>query len=364
MNASGITRLLGSFLVIAVMAVLWAPQQASAASSTCRSLERQLSAASRGGGSSKYAAAARKQKRELSRALQRQRAAGCNGIKNLFGGKQCRQLSSIVRRMRSNLANLQAKAGAGNSRASRARILAALEANGCRGKAKLRQARAEPRKNKRKLATGLSQNDRNVRRIVNGATPAYSGNTYRTLCVRTCDGYYFPVSFSTTKSNFTRDQAACEQMCPGTEAKLYYHQVQTEESEDMVSASDDRPYAALSTAFLYRTRGAAGAGSCTCQASARNISVVAGGTNADAVAAPAPVIPVNTWRLDPLTDPETYANLRAGFDRSMQERMLRGASSGTLTAADSRAVRVVGPAFLPDPEGAINLRAPAPSVLQ
>ena len=33
--------------------------------------------------------------------------------------------------------------------------------------------------------------------------------TYRTLCVRLCDGYYFPVSFSTLPNHFQRDCGAC-----------------------------------------------------------------------------------------------------------------------------------------------------------
>ena len=369
MNANGIARLLGILFLVPLLVAVSVPQAAEAASSTCRSLERQLSAASRSGKSSKYASAIRKQQSELARATRRQNAAGCNGIRNLFGGAECRQLSTVIRRMRANLANLQAKAGQGNSGASRARILAALEANGCRGTSALRTVRAEPSKPKRKLATGLREQDGRVRRTISGGDriTTYSGDTYRTLCVRTCDGFYFPVSFSTTKENFARDQAACDQMCPAAEAKLYYHRVQTEESEDMVSVDGDRPYAALSTAFLYRTRGASGAESCSCQSGPRNFSVIAGVTAGDPEAQEAerePVIPVNTWRLDPLTDPETYANLRGGFDREMQERMLQGAPSGEIAAAESRSVRVVGPAFLPDPEGAIDLRAPVPSVLQ
>ena len=33
--------------------------------------------------------------------------------------------------------------------------------------------------------------------------------TYRTVCVRMCDGYYFPVSFSTLPSHFPQDADAC-----------------------------------------------------------------------------------------------------------------------------------------------------------
>src|SRR5688572_4629876 len=34
--------------------------------------------------------------------------------------------------------------------------------------------------------------------------------TYRTWCVRSCDGYYFPVSFSTTREHLSTDQVTCE----------------------------------------------------------------------------------------------------------------------------------------------------------
>ena len=37
-----------------------------------------------------------------------------------------------------------------------------------------------------------------------------------TLCVRTCDGYYFPISFSTTQDRSPEDERTCQAMCPGT----------------------------------------------------------------------------------------------------------------------------------------------------
>jgi hypothetical protein len=46
--------------------------------------------------------------------------------------------------------------------------------------------------------------------------------TYRTLCVRTCDGYYFPISFSTLPENFDRDAEACQSKCAAP-VELYYH---------------------------------------------------------------------------------------------------------------------------------------------
>ena len=43
------------------------------------------------------------------------------------------------------------------------------------------------------------------------------GNTFRTVCVRSCDGYYFPISFSTTQDHFRDDEATCQRMCPAAE---------------------------------------------------------------------------------------------------------------------------------------------------
>ena len=79
--------------------------------------------------------------------------------------------------------------------------------------------------------------------------PAYGGN-FKTVCVRTCDGYYWPVSSSVTSARFETDAKRCDQGCLG-EAKLYY---QHKDSEDPATLTglDGTPYTALKTAFLYR----------------------------------------------------------------------------------------------------------------
>jgi hypothetical protein len=75
--------------------------------------------------------------------------------------------------------------------------------------------------------------------------------TYRTLCVRLCDGYYFPVSFSTLPNHFERDAQVCQSQCAAP-AELYYHQNPGEAVEQMVSFGGQQPYTALRTAFRYR----------------------------------------------------------------------------------------------------------------
>lgn len=83
-----------------------------------------------------------------------------------------------------------------------------------------------------------------------GAAGQTAGGTYRTMCVRLCDGYYWPVSFATVKDRFGHDAGMCARSCDGSVA-LYYYPNPGGELEDMVSL-DGQPYKGLRTAFLYR----------------------------------------------------------------------------------------------------------------
>lgn len=81
-----------------------------------------------------------------------------------------------------------------------------------------------------------------------------SGNfngTYRTMCVRQCDGYYFPISFSTTEAMFGRDADICSQRCSSGDAELFVHENPGGTPENMTSL-DGRAYSDLPNAFQYR----------------------------------------------------------------------------------------------------------------
>lgn len=75
--------------------------------------------------------------------------------------------------------------------------------------------------------------------------------TYRTLCVRLCDGYYFPISFSTLPNHFQRDADLCQSKCAAP-VELYYHQNPGSGVDQMVAIRSNRPYTELETAFTYR----------------------------------------------------------------------------------------------------------------
>jgi hypothetical protein len=85
--------------------------------------------------------------------------------------------------------------------------------------------------------------------------------TYRTLCVRTCDGYYFPVSFATLPNHFPRDAEVCQSKCAAP-TELYYHQNPGGAVEQMVSVSEQKPYTSLRNAFRHRKEYVEG---CSCK---------------------------------------------------------------------------------------------------
>jgi len=85
--------------------------------------------------------------------------------------------------------------------------------------------------------------------------------TYRTLCVRLCDGYYFPISFATLPNHFPRDVDACQSRCAAP-TELYYHQNPGGAVEEMISVADQKPYTSLRNAFRHRKEYVQG---CSCK---------------------------------------------------------------------------------------------------
>ena len=82
-------------------------------------------------------------------------------------------------------------------------------------------------------------------------TPGYGGgaSTFRTWCVRECDGFYFPVSNYATENQFHADEEKCHSLC-ASPAELFYHR-SDQDVEEMVSLSG-RPYVSMPYAFRNR----------------------------------------------------------------------------------------------------------------
>jgi hypothetical protein len=86
------------------------------------------------------------------------------------------------------------------------------------------------------------------------------GRKYRTMCVRLCDGYYFPISNATTHQTFVRDANHCEASC-GAEARLFYMPSGDSDAAEMTDLTG-LSYSALPNAFKYRKTLVSG---CSCK---------------------------------------------------------------------------------------------------
>jgi hypothetical protein len=72
----------------------------------------------------------------------------------------------------------------------------------------------------------------------------------RAYCVRTCDGFFFPMGPATAGSARDAQQASCNAMCPGAETVLY--SVARQGTIEDATNARGQPYTALRTAFRFR----------------------------------------------------------------------------------------------------------------
>jgi len=163
-------------------------------------------------------------------------------------------------------------------------------------------------------------------------------STYRTLCVRTCDGYYFPISFATVQSQFARDEATCQSMCPAGNVQLFTHLNPGEDAASAVSLAGSR-YSAMPNAFAFQNSYNP---SCTCHGAT---AALANFTPVDAadtrvVARRAPV-PIPVAKPDFEQDPETIANVRGRYEPGT----IPPRNDAVANLGGEEGVRLIGPAY-------------------
>lgn len=79
--------------------------------------------------------------------------------------------------------------------------------------------------------------------------PHFSG-TLRTVCVRLCDGFSWPISFSTSRASLGHDRQVCESSCTSP-ARLYVNSSPDGDMQGLVDLNG-RPYSALPTAYFFQ----------------------------------------------------------------------------------------------------------------
>ncbi len=209
----------------------------------------------------RYEDAIVKQRQELDNAMNTARRLGCErrGF-FIFGGsqrpEQCNTLEPQIDRMRANLDRMQQELSqirGGNSDANytrdlqRRQLLISLGQNNCGPQ--YRNVALPPARPRGFLEQLFGSNDESPD-VNPNAMPEGAG--FRTVCVRMCDGAFFPISFATVQSRFAEDEALCKRQCPAAEVSLYTYNNPGQDIQQAVSLSGQL-YSSMPNAFKYRT---------------------------------------------------------------------------------------------------------------
>jgi hypothetical protein len=239
----------------------------------CTRLEGQLAAFDRGSSDParaeqirKYEEAAASQQRELNNQQAQSQRLNCqaNAFFVLFQGgqnPQCGPLNSKISQMRGNLDRINADlerlrgdSGQEQREGQRRAILVALSQNNCGAQYRAAVASAPPQRGGN-LFESLFGPGPGAVLAPNASDSGYSGASgggYRTVCVRTCDGFFYPISFSTNSTRFADDEKTCQKSCPAAEVMLFTHRNPGEDINQAVSTTSGQLYTSLPNAFKYR----------------------------------------------------------------------------------------------------------------
>lgn len=76
----------------------------------------------------------------------------------------------------------------------------------------------------------------------------------RSVCVRLCDGFFFPIGDLPNDGDISGHEALCTGLCPGAPARLYVVPSGSDRIEDAVGVQSRKPYTALPVAFRHAAK--------------------------------------------------------------------------------------------------------------
>ena len=336
-------------------------QQGAPVNPMCPRLEAQLATIDRGGGDPakdeqirRYQDAATKQQGELDRVTSQAKRMGCDssGFFSLFSGQsaQCGPVNTQIQQMRANLEQITTSlerlrtggVGGADRDNQRRSVLTALAQNNC-GPQYANAARGPGN-----FLESLFGNNNNNPVAPPGADLGAQSGTYRTVCVRSCDGAYFPISFATVPGRFPDDERTCKALCPAAEATLYSYRNPGEDMNQAVSING-QAYSSSPNAFRYRQEFNP---SCACKAAGQTWSDALKSIDDKAEAEQQGDIIVTEESAKKMARPPTKgAATKKGAAATTATAPAPEASppavDSTPAAPDNKPIRSVGPTFIP-----------------
>jgi hypothetical protein len=321
----------------------------------CQKLETQLTSLDNGNNDPTRADQIRRaedainrQQFEVDKQVSQARRMGCenSGFFSIFSNPppQCGALNKQIGQLRISLERMQndyeqLNGGTTQRASQRQSLLIALGNNGCG--AQYRSAALAGQQGG--FFDRLFGNNGG---ILSGS-PGPMGGTFRTICVRTCDGFYYPISYATSSDRFRDDEQTCQRMCPASEVSLYTYHNPGEEVQQAVSLNG-RLYTELPSAFAYRK---ALDKACSCRKPGESWSQALKANGNDDTVAPGDVV-VTEQNAKRLSQPRIGAD---GKPIRPDPRAKTAAPTNSAAMVDApgetdapkRDVRTVGPTFLP-----------------
>jgi len=285
-----------------------------------------------------------KQQADLDRAVSQAHKAGCagEGFFALFSAlsPQCGPITSSIQQMRGNLDRMtseeqQLKSGGDAQDGPRRALIGALAQNNCGAQ----YASAAQQSGPANFFDALFGNGT----IVNPTGDGAPSGTFHTVCVRTCDGFYFPISYSTNATRFADDEKSCQRLCPASEVALYSFRNPGEDMDQAVS-NTGQLYTALPNAYRYRKEVTAG---CSCRKAGQSWGEALKNAD-DATTLEQGDIVVTDQTAKTLSQPPKQGSRGAAPAVATQPNTTAAASTPAATTTDpsKRVVRTVGPPFL------------------
>jgi len=200
---------------------------------------------------------------------------------------KCLKMNDRVEDARRQLTQLQQQREAilrgGSNKRRQAELTNALARSGCGG-----QVRTPPRKGRGGLFDWFGGEEQE-QQPEQPQTPIYRSidpnGRYRSVCVRLCDGFFYPIHFSTYGSLLGQDAQQCQSNCAAP-AELYVYRNPGQEIEQAVSLNGSA-YMDLPVALRYRKEFVQG---CSCkQAEYNPTEIESANKRAEADAAAKPV---------------------------------------------------------------------------
>jgi len=199
----------------------------------------------------------KKTQRELDKTVAYAKSIGCNDMRiPLFSAPtpaKCPSLQAQIGQLEQDVESLKLEAArnsAGDLLARRDTLRATLDGNCTAGSG---VTNGQTKSNLTPFggaADGLQSSEMPDDPL--GRLGSSTANGFRTICVRSCDGYFFPISQFGSNARIASDAELCHASCPGAEVSLYV-QPTDQEVENAISADNGQTYTALPKAFHHRT---------------------------------------------------------------------------------------------------------------